>query len=90
MCSLSPGAAWKMVQEQKDNSQGLVSPLQAGITYFLLKLYGPVSPTQIKPSPRLKSMFNGDIRETGPKFGNFYSPILLSQATLNLSSRWCY
>ncbi|KAK6309286.1 hypothetical protein J4Q44_G00207490 [Coregonus suidteri] len=56
MCSLSPGAAWKIVQEQKDNSQGLVSPLQAGITYFLLKLYGPVSQTQIKPSPRLKSM----------------------------------
>uniref|UniRef100_A0A8C7MHJ4 Tripartite motif-containing protein 16-like n=1 Tax=Oncorhynchus kisutch TaxID=8019 RepID=A0A8C7MHJ4_ONCKI len=28
-------AAWKMVQELKDNS-GLVSPLQAGITYFLL------------------------------------------------------
>ena len=37
--------------------------------YHLLstKLYGLFSQPQINPSPGLKSMFNVDVRETGPK-----------------------
>lgn len=45
-------------------------------TYLLTKLYGMVSRTQIKPSTRLKSMFNGAVRETSSKFGIFYAPII--------------
>nr|CAP08976.1 fish virus induced TRIM protein [Oncorhynchus mykiss] len=59
--------------------------------YHLLstKLYGLVSQTQMNPSPGLNSMFNVDVQETGPKCVIFHPPILLSPATLNLSSRWC-
>uniref|UniRef100_A0A674B3X2 Tripartite motif-containing protein 16-like n=1 Tax=Salmo trutta TaxID=8032 RepID=A0A674B3X2_SALTR len=54
------------------------------------KVYGLVSQTQINPSTGLKSMFNVDVQATGPKCVIFHPPILLSPATLNLSSRWCY
>uniref|UniRef100_A0A674AF46 TRIM8/14/16/25/29/45/65 coiled-coil region domain-containing protein n=1 Tax=Salmo trutta TaxID=8032 RepID=A0A674AF46_SALTR len=60
--------------------------------YHLLstKLYELVSQTQINPSPGLKSVFNVDVQETVPKCVIFHPPILLSPATLNVSSRWCY